>query len=363
MALLQTFLSELLVEHECVIVPGLGGFVTNNRPSTLNKRTNKLMPPAKEVGFNQRLTHNDGVLTQWLRIHEHISYEEASAKITAEVEAISAELKAGNQYQFDAVGVIYLNSEGNVQFIPSQERNYLSSSFGLAPLTLIPLRAKEEKKEEAIAIPLVVTETRVEQISTGTRRSWRNLAAAAVFPFLIASGYLVQTGMNNPETFSAVPFSFSNTPISSSYQPRFVEEKIAFPAPKTGNPLKTHLASNPQSDSFYYSFEEERISPDGIQIILNSSADLTSALPTKDVSKSASSLKLYFIVGGAFKEASNAKDYVTKLNSKGFDASIFGQSGDLHLVSLGSYTSKSAAKKALASVRETENENAWLKRQ
>lgn len=320
------------------------------------------MPPSKEVGFNQRLTHNDGVLTQWVRIHEHISYDDAALKISKEVEAIKAQLAAGNQYQFDAVGVIYLNADKNVQFIPSEERNYLSSSFGLTPVTLVPVTKEEPVQEKAITIPLVVTETTEEQVATGTKRSWRNLAAAAVFPFLIASGYLFQTGMNNPETFSAVPFAFSQEEVSSGYQPRFPEENIAFPVPETGNPLKAHLESNPASDVIYYSFEEERISPDGVQIVLNSSADAKMETPAKVVT-SASNLKLYFIVGGAFKDASNATDYVANLTSKGYDASIFHQSGDLHLVSLGSYTSKSAAKRALESIRENENKHAWLKHQ
>lgn len=366
MALLQTYLSDLLIEHECVIVPCLGGFVTNNKPASLNKRTNRIVPPSKEVGFNQRLVHNDGLLTQWLRIHEHVSYDAAATLIADEVAEIKTLLAAGKQYQFDEVGAMFLNEEGNIQFLPSNERNFLTSSFGLEPVSLSPVQKEVVKEVETkqIAIP-VVTET-VEVIEpTGRKRSgWRNLAAAAAIPLLIAAGSWVQTGVNSPEAFSAFPLDLNRVEITSTYQPRFEEEGIHFEAPADGNPFNEYLVQNPQNTSFRYSFERECIAPDGVEIIREGQAPVVASTDQPaDISASTSNLKLYFIVGGAFREKSNATDYVANLNKKGYDASIFGMKGDLHMVSLGSYTSKRAAKKALAEVRVNENKNAWLKRQ
>lgn len=366
MALLQTYLSELLIEHECVIVPGLGGFVTNNKPASLNKRTNRIAPPSKEIGFNQRLVHNDGLLTQWLRIHEHVSYDAAASLIANEVAEIKALLNSGKQYQFDEVGAMFLNEEGNIQFLPSNERNFLTSSFGLGPVSVTPVQKKVSNQEEEknIIIP-IITETVEEVEPTGRKRTgWRNLAAAAAIPLLIAAGSWVQTGVNSPEAFSAFPLDLNTVEITSSYQPRFEEENIHFEAPAEGNPFNEYLDQNPQNASFRYSFERECIAPDGIEIIRQGEVIATPESIEQPIAETSSSnLKLYFIVGGAFRDKTNATDYVADLNQKGYDASIFGMKGDLHMVSLGSYTSKRAAKKALAEIRVNENKNAWLKRQ
>ena len=366
MALLKTYLSELLIEHECVIVPGLGGFVTNNKPASLNKRTNRIIPPRKEVGFNQRLVHNDGLVTQWLRIHEHVSYDAAASLIADEVAEIKAQLDSGKQYHFDEVGAMFLNEEGSVQFLPSNERNFLTSSFGLGPVTLAPVQKEEEKEveEKNIVIPIVTEKVEVVEPTGRERSGWRNLAAAAAIPLIIAAGSWVQTGVNSPEAFSAFPLDLNTVEITSTYQPRFEEENIHFDAPAEGNPFHEYLGQNPQNASFRYSFERECIAPDGVEIIREGQTPTVKvAEQPAEVTPSASNLKLYFIVGGAFRDKTNATNYVANLNEKGYDASIFGMKGDLHMVSLGSYSSKRAAKKALLEVRVNENKNAWLKRQ
>ena len=55
----------LLLEHDCVIVPGLGGFIANHADARYTGDEEHLfLPPYRTIGFNQQLQVNDGLLVQ-----------------------------------------------------------------------------------------------------------------------------------------------------------------------------------------------------------------------------------------------------------------------------------------------------------
>lgn len=54
----------LLLDNDCVIVPGFGGFVTHYIPATRIAEENLFLPPTRIIGFNPSLTMNDGLLAQ-----------------------------------------------------------------------------------------------------------------------------------------------------------------------------------------------------------------------------------------------------------------------------------------------------------
>jgi hypothetical protein len=53
---------ELLMSHDCVVVPGFGGFLANYSPARVDKASSTLHPPRKVLSFNKNLVHNDGLL-------------------------------------------------------------------------------------------------------------------------------------------------------------------------------------------------------------------------------------------------------------------------------------------------------------
>ena len=54
----------LLLENDCVIVPGLGGFVAHYTPAMRVAEENVFLPPTRIIGFNPQLKMNDGLLVQ-----------------------------------------------------------------------------------------------------------------------------------------------------------------------------------------------------------------------------------------------------------------------------------------------------------
>ena len=61
---LAQHIEALLLENDCVIVPGFGGFVAHYAPATHVKEENLFLPPTRTIGFNPQLKLNDGVLVQ-----------------------------------------------------------------------------------------------------------------------------------------------------------------------------------------------------------------------------------------------------------------------------------------------------------
>lgn len=121
----------LLYSYDCVIIPGFGGFVARYFPAEIQDGTYMFRPPSKRVSFNARLKENDGLLAHYLSQKEGISYQEAMQTIEISVRAWNRILESGNKISLEGIGKIYLDSEGNLQFTPSLEANFLTSSYGL----------------------------------------------------------------------------------------------------------------------------------------------------------------------------------------------------------------------------------------
>ena len=56
------YIKELLMIHDCVILPGLGGFIANYKYAELQPAQQTIHPPSRTILFNQNLVHNDGLL-------------------------------------------------------------------------------------------------------------------------------------------------------------------------------------------------------------------------------------------------------------------------------------------------------------
>ena len=74
-------IEELLYLHDCVIVPGFGGFICDYTSASINEKTGTIVPPSKKVMFNKHLKQNDGLLIDWIARKEQIDYEKAQDSI------------------------------------------------------------------------------------------------------------------------------------------------------------------------------------------------------------------------------------------------------------------------------------------
>jgi hypothetical protein len=320
-------------------------------------------PPSKQVTFNRNLVNNDALVANYISRHEEITYEAASVYLAKCVRDYKSVLAEGKRLEMEGIGILYKDKTGRLQFLPDPDNNFLKSSYGLSKVYLQPI--EEEKAPANVAKVVKMTDTKDSQNEepkedaqkSSRSKKWRIAAAAVLIPAVLIGGYVVkEAGTGNGQLNIASLNPFKNSPAhQASYIPRIEDEDIVFDYESDYNSIaKIAEDKGDQMKSIYFSFVEDRVSPDGIRVRLDDNA------PSESVEKSR--LNMFFVVGGAFREKSNAESLVDKLRNKGFDASIFGKTGNLHMVCYGSYTTKNAAKKALRDIKQTENKYAWLKR-
>lgn len=381
---LESHLRTLLYDHDCVIIPDFGGFLTRYRPAHIHALQHTLVPPSKVVTFNRKLVSNDGLIAQEIMRREGVSFDEAMALIAHRVSEMEADLARSQRLVLEGIGVIHQDPSGILQFTPATGQNFLKDAFGLEAVVLESEKEVVPEPEEVldaqiddtpvIAITPAATvqdepEVHVERTPVHRPRRRRWMVAAAALPIIAAGMYFMRDRL--PENFQALGFLDAPSPVvKSGFVPRFPEEDIVFTDESTENRIATIAESNPGLSSIYFDFEQNEMSPDGIRVILDETAEVTapapqperSAQPSPRNTTTESQLDLYFVVGGAFSEKSNAERLVQTLKGKGFDAYVFGKQRGLHLVCYGSYTNQAAALDALHAVKDGENAHAWLKR-
>jgi glutaredoxin-related protein len=143
------FIKELLFGHDCVIVPGFGGFIGNYAPARIEKSTGTFYPPVKQISFNRNLNHNDGLLVGKISASAEINYGDARNIVEEFVAGVRKRLEKGEKVNFDHIGSFLNNHEGNVQFEPDRSVNYHLDSYGLEPFICLPLEGYDVRKRIA----------------------------------------------------------------------------------------------------------------------------------------------------------------------------------------------------------------------
>jgi hypothetical protein len=180
-----SFLEHLLYEHECVIIPQLGGFVVNAKDFTFNEQEGKIYPKKKFVAFNEKLKTDDRLLsTEWAK-KKAISLKEASLEIAELSKRIKNELTSSGTVQLGIVGTFTLNQENRISFSPNPDFNADLSVFGLFPVGLGQIPIRVEKKP--VLIPVITTEDLPEISTAGHQpvKLTKSVYVYALIAFLI----------------------------------------------------------------------------------------------------------------------------------------------------------------------------------
>ncbi len=115
---IATYIEHLLLHHDCVIVPGLGGFVAQDMPASYIVREGVFLPPYRNVSFNSRLTMNDGLLAQCISYDQDVTYAEALCILEREVEKFRRELGTAGSLALNGVGTLRNVVGGAYEFTP-----------------------------------------------------------------------------------------------------------------------------------------------------------------------------------------------------------------------------------------------------
>lgn len=276
---IKAFIRELLFKHDCVILPGFGGFIGNFSPARIDNVTGIFHPPVKQISFNRNLNHNDGLLIGKISQVAGVNYGDARSMVEEFVKGLSDKLAKGEKFVFDHLGTFENNSENSVRFEPEPDINYFPGSFGLESFQCSPSREYDVRKRVAKHInrdPLMRSSTR--------RNLWR---AAAIIPLL---ALIIAVPMKT-DLFKAKVEVTSMNPL-----------------------IAAELESN------------KKAVDEAIVIIPQSTASITEE-PAPEVQAPAPApapveTGLYSIITGSFKSEQNALSHVNNLKAEGFNPEI-----------------------------------------
>ena len=184
----------LLLDNDCVIVPGFGGFMAHYVSAIYDQTDGTFLPPKRTVGFNPKLTINDSLLTQSYVEAYDISYPDACKRIEEEVRELKGHLENEGYYELTDIGTLRVNSDGHYEFSPCEAGILTPSLYGLGSFEMKALAPAAKETEEsdtatmpAAAMPEIQSADGEEKLGGKRVKQdarlialWRNVAVACI---------------------------------------------------------------------------------------------------------------------------------------------------------------------------------------
>ncbi len=273
---ITAFIRELLFGHDCVIVPGFGGFIGNYTPARIDKNSGTFHPPVKQISFNRNLNHNDGLLIGKISGSSNMTYGDTRMMIEEFVAELRKKLEKGEKIVFENIGSFVNNQEGNIQFEPDRNANYFLDSYGLESFQFLPLEGYDVRKR-------IIRHVEKDPVRQASRRKilWR---AAVIIPLLA----IIVVVPLKTELFKTKIEATTMNPLVSA---EFENNKAAVDREE----IEDHISLN------------ESVVPEtkGLETPV-------SILPENSTEDS------FYVITGSFKSETNAIQQVNMLRSEGF---------------------------------------------
>ena len=384
-------------DHDCVMLPGLGGFVCNPRSAWYDEAKRQIVPPSRDVLFNARLTTNDGLVANELMAKRGVMYPEALKAVEGLVEHLQQQLEAGTTVELPGLGKLYREEDQQVRFMADAEFERMLQSFGHAsiplvarevaapkPVTTTPKALNAPSPEPAVA--KTTSEPRVIPFRVQLARA----AAAVAIPLTLAGAYLLADPAGNETLLGSNPL-WNAVPVTATYAPVERDADVAAMAEavqtEQGESIEAFVSRTAWEGLLEFDVMEGRPAAGGLRVMVPAQpeaeaealelvieAEVVEEVETPVVLDAPEPIPApapvakpapvkFMIVGGAFGVQANAEKRASSMRSEGFDTSLHYQSHNgLTVVSMGGYATEAAARQALADARARGHEKAWLKR-
>jgi len=315
---IEEIIIQLLLRHNCVVVPGFGGFVSKQVASELDFTSGTIHPPKKALLFNRFLLNDDGLLLAEYARQYGLYYEEAKQKLQNYTDTLHKDLLSGQVIKLPKLGTFSRNTDGQIVFEQDRFFNLLLSSYGLVSLSFVPQVVQQ--KEDAPIIQ--ISEKPVKQIK------WSRIAAAAcLLPLAFYSFWIpTQTTALQSGLFSTKDFNPMHRKSAPTYQKTALPSLGRIEMQEEGA-LSLDLTDKAQVVPYEWlpGMDLNIELPAAPKVSQPKIAQSQNSMDSKDA--------FHFIVG-CFSNLQNAQNLQLKLKRDGFDAILI-ENGPLTKVSAG----------------------------
>ena len=363
---IQRHIEILLLSHDCVIIPGFGGFIAHHVDAHYDEADRLWLPPYRTLGFNPQLTLNDSLLVQSYVEAYDMSYPDALRQIESEVEELKGILRSEGEFEMDGVGTLSVNIEGNIEFEPCEAGILSPEVYGLSdfsfkrlkdakPLIEVASKASkvkvetvEQDEEQSPALLEFTTDEDAEEESRAVviKMSWvRNAVAIAA---AVACFFLLATPIAN---------SNLGNKTMSQLQGNIIYKLM----PKDSNMTPAQPVSEAEEISeAKEEIKEKVVTPKDASVASNNDVK---AAEVKAVEVKAVEVKkdTYCIVLASQVKRSNAEEFVSQLKKRGItDARIYVENNTLRVI-CGEYNNQADAYSHLNKIAsDIDFSDAWV---
>ena len=356
--LLEALIGDLLLRHNCVVVPAFGGFVAKQTVASIDYVNGTLLPPRKSLLFNRQLINNDGLLIAAFAQENAISYNEAQAELTAVIAQWQRKLNQGERVTLDKVGHLFLDQEKNIGFEQDRHFNLLLEAYGLgkvhfiseediqlvaaADVKIAPVEAPFEApilEMKPIGEPILKTgetsEIQSVEQKPKTIRLWRYAAAVALIPIAFYSFWIpMKTDVLESGIISSADFNPFHKTSSGKYQTN--HWSFTYENPNIEFESLEDMANSISTDVrvLSYPFDENvfiavRLTNEKTEIqsqeLVEPEQTITPTIQTKN--QVPTSTGNYRFVVGFFSTEKNASDLAGILSKKGLNSEVLPHNG------------------------------------
>lgn len=369
----------LLLENDCVIVPGLGGFIAHNKAAEFKDSANVFCPPVRTIGFNPQLIINDGLLAQSYMQAYDTDFPDASRKIESVVSQIKDSLYKNGQAELENIGTLYYTMAGVYGFEPYQNAFFSPSLYGLGSFSISPLSelkpVKETTVEPRIMIETVSSCEEDRKEKAKQRHIIKRMAehavgiAAAVILFFVLSVPVENTYLDNSSYASLGAETMldairSKSMATTSLETKDIKQNNATNRRNNVNTLRPVAVKSVKVEKAELKASKEvKVLPAvAKKEVIKAESVKAETKSTKEVQKSKSSQnKGMFIIVASLPTMQDAEKELAKFKKQGYEEATILTSDNRYRIALYSYTDKSKAYEKINELRKDEQfKTAWL---
>ena len=367
MPMLEEAIVNLLLRHNCVIVPAFGGFVAQSSGAVIDMDSGVITPPRKSVLFNKQLVNNDGLLISHISSEYKMEYASSENFLKTKVAEWHAQLKEGKRVNIDKIGHLFLDAERNISFEQDRFFNLLLQSYGLnkvhfiseedvkmtettviAPVErietpIVPIIAaveiEEKKKEPTKVVALTPPDDK--------RKAWKYIAAAVLLPIAFYTYWIpVETTVLESGMISFKDFNPTYESGAGVYQ----QNSFSFSATEYQKQvsLKDQLAKLPEGEVAFFNLDGKMIPLAAEKPIKETLVEVKETpkpiiekepakpeVAVKEVQQPIVAKKQIHYITGCFSDKANADGMVQTLRDRGLNGVVLDKINGMYRVSAG----------------------------
>ena len=362
---------KLLFEHDCVVLPDLGGFLVYFSHAFYSEQNALYHAPQKRVAFNEALKLEDGLLAHYLTINEQISREDAQRRIRQFVENIKVSIQEQGEFLLEGIGTLSNNEEGKLQFEPLPLVNFYAESYGLKSIHVARLEPAPEVEAAEAAYDWTQSDRSAEGFTYAVPRRRRSRVGMYIGGLLLGGCALVggimqlpseslKSSLNPLELFATVkswlPTDIKSNTVQKEVAP--LPETMVLPAVNKTVVEKTEtaqpLAAAPPVN----------VPVAAPKVETKPLSNEVPANETGPISFKSDEKAHFLVIAGGFSKVENARKLERKLQRNGYaDAHIMNpdsEEGKLIIVAAIGCESSKKAKSQLARVSYLSHADAYI---